>query len=200
MDKIRIDRILIVEGKYDAAKLSDLVDGLIITTNGFSVFSDTEKQQLIVELGRRRGLLVLTDSDAAGFRIRRFLNDIGQNISVKNIYIPSIAGKESRKPHAGKEGLLGVEGIDAALLRQLLSEAGEKSAVPRSGRKITYADLYELGVSGTSGAADRRRALLHEAGLPLRLSKKALLEVINSLYSYEEFVQLCQSAAKNSDQ
>lgn len=196
MEKIRIDRVLVVEGKYDAAKLSDLVDGLIITTNGFSVFSDTEKQQLIVELGRRRGLLVMTDSDAAGFRIRRFLNDIGQNISVKNIYIPSIAGKESRKPHAGKEGLLGVEGIDAALLRRLLREAGESEASPRSGRTITYADLYELGVSGTPGAAERRRALLHTAGLPLRLSKKALLEVVNSLYTYEEFAALCGNEAQ----
>ena len=191
MDKIRLNRVLIVEGKYDAAKLSDLVDGLIITTNGFSVFSDTEKQQLIVELGRRRGLLVLTDSDAAGFRIRRFLNDIAQNVSVKNVYIPSVAGKESRKPHAGKEGLLGVEGIDADTLRRLLEKAGETEAPPRSGRSITYADLFELGISGTAGAADRRRALLHKTGLPLRLSKKALLEVVNSLYTYEEFVEIC---------
>lgn len=191
MDKIRLNRVLIVEGKYDAAKLSDLVDGLIITTNGFSIFSDTEKQQLIVELGRRRGLLVLTDSDAAGFRIRRFLNDIAQNVPVKNVYIPSIAGKESRKPHAGKEGLLGVEGINAELLRSLLEKAGETEAPPRSGRSITYADLYELGISGTAGAADRRRALLQKAGLPLRLSKKALLEVVNSLYTYEEFAQIC---------
>lgn len=194
MEKIRLNRVLIVEGKYDAAKLSDLVDGLIITTNGFSVFSDVEKQQLIVELGRRRGLLVLTDSDAAGFRIRRFLNDIAQNVSVKNVYIPSVVGKESRKPHAGKEGLLGVEGMNAELLRSLLAKAGETEAPPRTGREITYADLYELGISGTTGASDRRRALLEKAGLPLRLSKKALLEVVNSLYSYDEFANLCASA------
>ncbi len=191
VEKIRLNRVLVVEGKYDAAKLSDLVDGLIITTNGFSVFSDEEKQQLIVELGRRRGLLVLTDSDAAGFRIRRFLNDIAQNVSVKNVYIPSVEGKERRKAHAGKEGLLGVEGIDAALLRRLLENAGEQTALPRTGRSITYADLYELGVSGTPGAAERRRELLRTAGLPLRLSKKALLEVVNSLYTYEEFAALC---------
>ncbi len=195
MEKIRINSVLVVEGKYDAAKLSDLVDGLIITTNGFSVFSDTEKQQLIVELGRRRGLLVLTDSDAAGFRIRRFLNDIAQNVPVKNVYIPNVAGKESRKSHAGKEGLLGVEGMDAALLRRLLEQAGEKEVPARAGRDITYADLYELGVSGTAGAAQRRRDLLQKAGLPLRLSKKALLDVVNSLYSYEEFAQLCREPA-----
>ena len=86
MEKIRLNQVLIVEGKYDAAKLSELVDGLILTTNGFSVFTDAEKQQLIVELGRRRGLLILTDSDAAGFRIRRFLNDIAQGLPVKNLY------------------------------------------------------------------------------------------------------------------
>ena len=193
MDKIRLEQVLVVEGKYDAAKLNELVDGLILTTNGFSVFSDREKQQLIVELGRRRGLLILTDSDAAGFRIRRFLNDIAQNVPVRNIYIPGIAGKESRKSHPGKEGLLGVEGIDAELLRRLLRQAGiEREAAPRSGRQITYADLYQLGISGTDGAADRRRTLLERIGLPLRLSKKALLEVLNSLYTYEEFCAICR--------
>lgn len=193
MEKIRLTQVLIVEGKYDVAKLSELVDGLILTTGGFSVFTDVEKQQLIVELGRRRGLLVLTDSDAAGFRIRRFLNDIAQNVPVKNLYIPNVKGKESRKAHPGKEGLLGVEGMDASLLRRLLAEADVQEPKPRAGRFITYADLYELGVSGTQGAAQRRRALLHSVGLPLRLSKKALLEVLNSLYSYEEFAVLIEN-------
>ncbi len=191
MEKLRLAPVLLVEGKYDAAKLSELVDGLILTTGGFSIFSDTEKQQLIVELGRRRGLLVLTDSDAAGFRIRRFINDIAQGLPVKNIYIPSIAGKESRKAHPGKEGLLGVEGMNIDLLRRLLAQAGQQIAAPRAGSAITYADLYELGVSGTPGAAQRRRALLGSIGLPLRLSKKALLEVLNSLYTKEEFAAVC---------
>lgn len=191
MEKIRLNQVLIVEGKYDAAKLSELVDGLILTTNGFSVFTDAEKQQLIVELGRRRGLLILTDSDAAGFRIRRFLNDIAQGLPVKNLYIPSVSGKESRKPHPGKEGLLGVEGMDAALLRRLLAAVGEAEAAPRSGSPITYADLYELGISGTQGAAERRRGLLQRTGLPLRLGKRALLQVLNSLYTREELAVLC---------
>lgn len=195
MEKLRLSQVLLVEGKYDAAKLSELVDGLILTTGGFSIFTDTEKQQLIKDLGRRRGLLVLTDSDAAGFRIRRFLNDIAQGLPVKNVYIPSLPGKERRKPHPGKEGLLGVEGMEAATLRALLAAAGQ-AAAPRAGRAITYADLYALGVSGTQGAAGRRRALLQSIGLPLRLSKKALLQVLNSLYSYQEFADICRDLAE----
>lgn len=190
MEKIRLAPVLLVEGKYDAAKLSEFVDGLILTTEGFSVFTDREKQALILQLGLKRGLLVLTDSDAAGFRIRRFINDIAQNLQVKNLYIPSVPGKESRKAHSGKEGLLGVEGMDIGLLRQLLEQAGQQVCPAREGRSITYADLYELGVSGTPNASVRRRVLLNRAGLPLRLSKKALLEVLNSLYSYEEFCAL----------
>lgn len=194
MEKIRLTPVLVVEGKYDAVKLGELVDGLILTTQGFSIFTDSEKQQLIRRLGRRRGLLILTDSDAAGFRIRRFLNDIAQGLPVKNLYIPGIAGKERRKSHPGKEGLLGVEGMDATLLRRLLREADVTPAAPRSGRAVSYADLYEWGLSGTAGAADKRRLLLEQLGLPQRLSKKALLEVIGSLYTYEEFVQVVQRA------
>ena len=117
---------------------------------------------------------------------------IGTELPVKNLYIPSVPGKESRKPHPGKEGLLGVEGMDAALLRRLLAAVGEAEAAPRSGSPITYADLYELGLSGTSGAAERRRGLLHSTGLPLRLSKRALLQVLNSLYTREELEALCR--------
>jgi len=199
MDKIRLEPVLVVEGKYDAAKLSELVDGLIITTEGFSVFTSEEKQQLIVELGRRRGLLVLTDSDAAGFRIRRFINDIAQDISVKNIYIPGIAGKEKRKARPGKEGLLGVEGMNIDLLRRLLIQADQPLVQSKTGERITYADLFEMGISGTAGAADRRRMLLQKAGLPVRLSKKALLEVLNSLYSKEEFESFLQKESSITD-
>ncbi|MEG1322799.1 MAG: DUF4093 domain-containing protein [Ruthenibacterium sp.] len=186
--KQRIEEIIVVEGKYDAAKLADLVDALIITTGGFSVFSASDTKDLILELGAKRGIIVLTDSDAAGFRIRRYINQFAQNISVKNAYIPALSGKEKRKPQPSKEGLLGVEGVCGEVLLAALVQAGASERKAREGRIITYADLYELGLSGTQGSALLRRTWLKKIGLPPRLSKKALCEVLNSLYTYEEFL------------
>ena len=186
--KPRIEEMIVVEGKYDAAKLHDLVDALIITTNGFSVFSSEDTKALILELGAKRGIIVLTDSDAAGFRIRNYINKFAQNISVKNAYVPAVQGKESRKAKPSQEGLLGVEGLRSELLLKALQTAGASPKVQRQGRQITYADLYELGLSGTQNSATLRRVWLKKLGLPPRLSKKALCEVINSLYTYEEFL------------
>ena len=183
MKKLRVEEVIVVEGKYDAAKLADLVDGLILTTNGFSVFKNAETKRLLVELGKKRGIIVLTDSDDAGFRIRNYINKLAQGICVKNAYVPAIAGKERRKAQPSKEGVLGVEGVPSEAILRALQTA------KRAGRAITYTDLYELGLSGTEGSAGVRRAWLQSLGLPPRLSKKALCEVLNSLYTYEEFVQ-----------
>ena len=182
MKKLRVEEVIVVEGKYDAVKLADLVDGLILTTNGFSVFKNAETKRLLVELGKKRGIIVLTDSDDAGFRIRNYVNKLAQGICVKNAYVPAIAGKERRKAQPSKEGVLGVEGVPSEAILRALQTAG-------AGRAITYTDLYELGLSGTEGSAGVRRAWLQSLGLPPRLSKKALCEVLNSLYTYEEFVQ-----------
>ena len=167
MKKLRVEEVIVVEGKYDAVKLADLVDGLILTTNGFSVFKNAETKRLLVELGKKRGIIVLTDSDDAGF----------------------IAGKERRKAQPSKEGVLGVEGVPSEAILRALQTAGAREKAKRAGRAITYTDLYELGLSGTEGSAGVRRAWLQSLGLPPRLSKKALCEVLNSLYTYEEFVQ-----------
>ncbi len=185
-EKLRIRQVLVVEGRYDAAALSSLVDGLILTTDGFAIFKDKQTQSLLKELGRQRGVLLLTDPDAAGFRIRRFVADIVGHEHVIQAYVPAIHGKESRKAEPGKEGLLGVEGVPASVLRKALMDAGAAQAAPRSGRAITYADLYSWGFSGTAGSREFRYALLKRLGLPPRLSKKALLDVLNSLYTYEE--------------
>lgn len=198
MSKMRIEEVIIVEGKYDAAKLADLVDGLIIMTNGFSVFKSEDKKRLILELGKKRGIIVLTDSDDAGFRIRNYINKIAQGITVKNAYVPAIAGKERRKAQASKEGLLGVEGVPSELILKALETAGAHEKTQRTGRGITYTDLYEMGLSGTQGSADFRRAWLESIGLPPRLSKKALCEVLNSLYTYEEFVKTLPDSSKNA--
>ena len=195
MKKLRVEEVIVVEGKYDAVKLADLVDGLILTTNGFSVFKNAETKRLLVELGKllivgiALELLVLTDSDDAGFRIRNYVNKLAQGICVKNAYVPAIAGKERRKAQPSKEGVLGVEGVPSEAILRALQTAGAREKAKRAGRAITYTDLYELGLSGTEGSAGVRRAWLQSLGLPPRLSKKALCEVLNSLYTYEEFVQ-----------
>lgn len=148
MEKMRIREVLVVEGKYDAARLQNLVDGLVLCTGGFNVFTSEETKELILRLGRVRGLCVLTDSDAAGFRIRRYLNDLAQGFSVKNAYIPAVPGKEKRKAKPGKEGLLGVEGVPDEVIITALRRAGVNGQAPRTGRAIDYADLYELGQIG----------------------------------------------------
>lgn len=198
MNRLRVEEIILVEGKYDAAKLADLVDGLILTTDGFSIFHNEEKKRLILELGRKRGILVLTDSDAAGFRIRSYLNQLARGITVKNAYIPALAGKERRKAAPSKEGLLGVEGVPAETILRALRTAGARERAGRAGRAITYADLYEWGLSGTAGSAGARRAWLQSVGLPPRLSKKALCEVLNSLYTYEELTRLLPCEGKKA--
>lgn len=188
--KLRINEIIVVEGKYDAAKLADIVDTLIIPTGGFSIFNSEETKQLIRRLGEKRGIIILTDSDAAGFRIRRYVNQIAQGLTVKNAYVPAVEGKEKRKQTASKEGLLGVEGIQSQLILKALQTAGVNRAQLRKGRTITYTDLYMLGLSGTANSAQTRYDKLKIIGLPPRLSKKSLCEALNSLYTYEEFIEI----------
>ena len=188
-EKPRIEQVILVEGKYDAAKLADLVDALILPVGGFAVFTQDETKALIRKLGAQRGLIVLTDSDAAGFRIRAYLNKLAQGLPVANAYVPAVPGRERRKKAPSKEGLLGVEGVPADEILRALETAGATARPRRQGREITYADLYELGVSGTPDSARRRRDLLQALGLPPRLSKKAMREVLNTLYTYEELAQ-----------
>lgn len=189
MSRLRIREVVVVEGKYDAVKLADIVDGLILPVGGFSVFTSEETKHLLRRLGRERGLLILTDSDAAGFRIRAYINKLAQGLDVKNAYIPALAGKEPRKPRPSGEGLLGVEGVPADVIVRAIRAAGVCEAPARSEKRpITYADLYEQGLSGTQNSAAARRAWLASIGLPPRISKKGLLEALNSLYTYEEFL------------
>lgn len=209
MAKVRVQEVIIVEGRYDALVLADLVDGLILTTGGFSIFTDQEQKSLIQKLGRRRGLLILTDSDAAGFRIRHYVEKIAGNCRILHAYIPALYGKEPRKATSSKEGTLGVEGLPPAVLRKALEQAGisfedtqdgPASKVPGpAAPSITYTDLFTLGLSGSSGSTVRRRALLTAVGLPPRLSKRALRQVLNSLYTREEFFALANAAASSCE-
>ena len=189
-EMIHTDRVLIVEGKYDAVRLAHLTDAMILLTDGFGIYKDKKRQQLFKALAQKNGLILLTDSDAAGFRIRTYITNLVGAENVVQAYVPAIHGKEKRKPQPGKEGLLGVEGVDDAIVLQCLrdalgAEAGAAPARPE-GRQITYTDLYNWGLSGTPGSAERKYQLLNALGLPPRLSKKELVEALNRLYSFEQ--------------
>lgn len=186
---LKLQQVLLVEGKYDAARVSNLVDGMVLTTDGFRVMKDRSLQTMLKQLARTQGLLILTDSDAAGFKIRHFVTGLVGAEHVLQAYVPAIHGKESRKEAPGKEGLLGVEGVsDELILRGLqdaLASAPDGTEKETQAEKISYTDLYEWGISGTANSATRRRKLLQQLGLPPRLSKKELLQVLSTLYTRE---------------
>lgn len=191
---LKLKEVLLVEGKYDAARLHNLVEGTVLTTDGFRVMKDRALQTMLKRLGRAQGLIILTDSDAAGFKIRHFVTGLVGAEYVLQAYVPAIPGKESRKETPGKEGLLGVEGVSDEIILQSLqdalkirpSSAAVTDTVPQA---ITYTDLYEWGISGTANSAERRRILLRQLGLPPRLSKKELLQVLSTLYTRESLAQ-----------
>lgn len=186
---IHLTEALLVEGKYDAARLHNLVEGMVLTTDGFRVMKDRALQTMLKQLAKKQGLIILTDSDAAGFKIRHFVTGLVGPEYVLQAYIPALPGKEARKEAPGKEGLLGVEGVPDALILQGLEQALKSRSQVHSpvntATAITYTDLYEWGISGTANSAERRRKLLRQLGLPPRLSKKELLQVLTVLYTRE---------------
>lgn len=189
---IKIKEAVIVEGKYDKMQLKKVCDALIITTDGFRIFKDKDKREFLKALAKRQGLIILTDSDRAGFVIRSHLKSFIPQEYIKNIYIPDIKGKERRKTKPGKEGLLGVEGIDEETLAALLKDAEARCLEPK-GEPVTKADLYELGLSGQEGSSNLRQALIKELSLPSRLTTNSLLEILNSAYTREEFFEFCEN-------
>lgn len=184
----RIKEVIVVEGRYDKNTLSQLVDTVIIETNGFAIFKDGEKAAFLRRLAAERGVIVLTDSDGAGFLIRNHLKGILPPQQVKHAYIPDLAGKERRKRRPGKEGKLGVEGMRPAVLEQALRRAGatfiEEEGEERAQEPpITKADLFAFGLTGGPDAAQRRRQLQKALDLPEHLTANGLLEALNLLYS-----------------
>lgn len=187
---IQIKQAVIVEGKYDKIKLSSIIDAPIIQTDGFGIFRDKELQRLIRRLAQTRGILVLTDSDAAGFKIRNFIGSTVDRSQIVHAYIPDIYGKERRKVSPSKEGKLGVEGVPEAVIMQALAQAGVLyQTVEKPERPITKTDLYLLGLSGSKDSASKRAALLRRLDLPGRLSTNALVTVLNCISNYDELTQ-----------
>lgn len=185
---LTIKEAIIVEGRYDKIKLSGIVSAPIIETNGFRVFADREKQFLIRQIAATRGILVLTDSDGAGFVIRNFLKGCVPAEQIKHCYIPQIEGKEKRKPQKSKEGLLGVEGVTDEVILRAIRQSGATILGEASAEKqeITKADLCVLGLTGGENAAKNRQKLLKHLNLPTYLSTNAMLTALNCLYSLKE--------------
>lgn len=185
---IHLNEAVIVEGKYDKIKLASILDAVIIETRGFSIFKDREQLELIRKLAQRRGIVIITDSDRAGFQIRNFLRGALPPDRVRNVYIPDIFGKEHRKVAPSKEGKLGVEGIPKEVILQSLKRAGilcEEAERPM--RRITKIDLFEDGLTGGRNSAERRHCLLEKLDLPGRLATNALLEILNAMLTHEEY-------------
>lgn len=188
---LHLKQAVIVEGKYDKIKLSSMIDSLIITTDGFSIFKNKEKISLIKELAEKDGIIILTDSDSAGFKIRNYIKSCTSKGKITNIYIPEIFGKEKRKAEPSKEGKLGVEGISV----KILTEAFEKAGITVSDNEkkeslvFTRARLFDDCLIGRANSEEKRKKLLKELSLPSALSTTAILEVLNTMYTEDEYKQ-----------
>lgn len=198
---IKINQAVIVEGRYDKIKLSSIIDGLIIETNGFSIFKDKEKQRLIRRLADEKGILIMTDSDSAGFKIRSFLGGSIPGDKIYHAYIPDIFGKEKRKTEYSKEGKLGVEGVPLQVITEALERAGVlyESREDIQRREITNVDLYEYGLSGTPDCKQRKEKLLRFLDLPVRLSTSSLVKLLNTFMTYEDFTKSIEECFKEEE-
>ncbi|HAX83145.1 MAG TPA: DUF4093 domain-containing protein [Ruminococcaceae bacterium] len=192
---IKVDQIIIVEGRYDKIKLSSLIDGIIIETDGFGIFKNKEKQKLIRKLAETKGIVILTDSDSAGFVIRNFITSIVPKEYITNVYIPDIFGKEKRKDSPSKEGKLGVEGVSADVLKEAFKKAGIGISNSKITEKkvITTVDLYDDGLIGGADSKQKRAALLKKLELPERMSTKAMLDILNTFLTYDEYKKIIGS-------
>ncbi len=192
-DKIKLSEAVIVEGKYDKIKLSNILDAFIIETNGFAVFKDKTKLSFIKKLAKERGIIILTDSDHAGFMIRNYISSGVPKEQIKNVYIPDIFGKEKRKNAPSKEGKLGVEGMTKEVIVEALSKAGITSSKSVCSDPVTTVDFYDLGLTGGAGSKAKRKALCKVLDLPEFLSTSSLISCINNFMTKEEFYSVCQN-------
>ncbi len=197
----RIKETIIVEGRYDANTLRQCVDAHIVETSGFGIFNNAEKRKLLELLAKKNGLIIMTDSDGAGFVIRNHLRGVVKDGVVKHAYIPEISGKERRKAQAGKAGLLGVEGMTPEVIIESLRRAGatfEDEASEAHGG-ITKQDMYEDGLSGGENSAQMRRRLAEKMNLPKLMSANALLSAMNIICTREEYKTLISEIKNESE-
>ena len=186
-----VKEVIVVEGRYDKNTLSQVVDAVILETSGFGIFNDATKRRLLNKLAETRGLILMTDSDAAGFLIRNRIKGFVDPALVKHAYIPDVYGKERRKARSSKEGKLGVEGMRPEVLLEALIRACatiDDCEMVTASPRISKADLYALGLSGREGSAEKRKKLLRQLELPERMSADAMLDVLNALMDRESFI------------
>ncbi len=185
---LHIKETIVVEGKFDREQLKKITDAAIICTGGFSLYTNKDIIKSIRSMAKKTGVIILTDSDSAGFRIRNYIKQcVGDNGTVKHAYIPTVEGKEHRKRIGGKEGLLGVEGIDEELLKNILKNVTEEYIPKEQSKKITKAMLYADGLSGGNESAEKRKKLAKLLGLPVRMTANAMLNILNSAVGYEDY-------------
>lgn len=198
---INIKEAVIVEGKYDKMRLKSVINATIIETNGFRIFNDKEKINLIKQLAEKQGIVILTDSDGAGFIIRNHLKGIVPKEQMKHAYIPQIKGKEKRKEKPSKEGILGVEGIDEEYLLSALKNAGVtiNDINYNTNNIITKTDLYRLGLTGRDNSKIMRKALLKKLNLPPYITTNALAEVLSSIITFQQLEKLVNELVKSND-
>ncbi|MBO5008709.1 MAG: DUF4093 domain-containing protein [Clostridia bacterium] len=187
---LRIKEVIIVEGNYDKSKLASLVDATIVVTDGFLIFKDKKKCDMIKALAKENGAIIFTDSDSAGFKIRNYLKNILADCKVRHAYIPDIKGKEKRKNHHSKEGFLGVEGVSDSVILKALENAGFELAIDSDVKKITKSDFFADGLTGSGDSALKREVLKKKLNLPKHLSANMLLDVLNKLYGYDEYKKI----------
>ena len=190
---VKIREAILVEGRYDKNTLSQIVDAPILETSGFGIFKDKKQMALLRQVAKKRGLIVFTDSDGAGFVIRNHVKSAIPAAYLKHAYIPDVMGKEKRKAAPGKEGKLGVEGMTPQILLDALRRAGatiEGETASQGGGNITKQDLMELGLSGGKDAGAKRQALLKKLNLPEHMSPNAMLQAVNLLYSLDELREI----------
>jgi len=188
----KVKETIVVEGIYDKIKLSRFIDAVIIVTNGFCVFSDDRILESIKKMADETGIVILTDSDSAGFKIRNYIKQSLPKEKVKHAYVPDVHGKEKRKREPGK-----VEGIKDDIILDSLKKAGctidGSATAVKAGREITKADLYKAGLSGGIGSGEKRNALAHSLGIPMKISANMLLDLLNRLLNYDEFCEIVQN-------
>ena len=196
---IRLDRPVIVEGKYDKITLENIVDALIITTDGFGIFKNKEKCDLIRQLAKKNGVIIMTDSDSAGAVIRSYIKKIVSDCEIINVYVPELNGKEKRKDKPSKSGLLGVEGMTPEIIENALKKSGVFSVKTEERRKITKADMFAFGLSGGEDSKEKRKSFLRQLGLPESLSSSAMLDVLNNSFTFEEFTERAELWKNNGE-
>lgn len=187
---IKINEAIIVEGKYDKIKLTSMVDAVIIVTNGFGIFKDKEKLELIRYYAKKTGIIILTDSDSAGAKIRGYIKGAVREGKIVNVFIPDIFGKEKRKEKPSAEGKLGVEGISVRLLKEAFEKSGITSSENTGIKDITNGVLYELGLSGGRNSRTLREKLQKRLGLPRLMSASSLIEVLNTMMDSSELERI----------